>query len=63
MAPYGTVLHEQRKALHERTGQAMEGLYRTSLSDHYSDLAHHYSRSGNAEKAVEYLGLAGQRAV
>ena len=41
----------------------MEGLYRTSLSDHYSDLAHHYSRSGNAEKAVEYLGLAGQRAV
>ncbi len=60
---YGTVLHEQRKALHERTGQAMEGLYRTSLSDHYSDLAHHDSRSGNTEKAVEYLGLAGHQAV
>ena len=49
---YGTVLHEQRKALHERTGQAMEALYRTSVGDHYTDLAHHYSRSGNAEKAV-----------
>ena len=60
---YGTVLQEQRKTLHERTGQAMEGLYRTSLSDHYSELAHHYSRSGNAQKAVEYLGLAGHQAV
>ena len=60
---YGTVLQEQRKALHERTGQALEGLYRTSLSDHYSDLAHHYSNSGNAQKAVEYLGLAGHQAV
>ena len=60
---YGTVLQEQRKTLHERTGHAMEGLYRTSLSDHYSDLAHHYSRGGNAEKAVEYLGLAGHQAV
>ena len=60
---YGSVLQEQRKTLHERTGQAMEGLYRTSLSDHYSDLAHHYQLSGNAEKAVEYLGLVGHQAV
>ena len=60
---YGTVLQEQRKTLHERTGQALEGLYRTSMSDHYSDLAHHYSRSGNAAKAVEYLELAGRQAL
>ena len=60
---YGTVLQERRKTLHERTGQAMEGLYRTSVSDHYSELAHHYSRSENAEKAVEYLSLAGHQAV
>jgi predicted ATPase len=33
------------------------------LDDHYSALAHHYSRSGNAAKAVEYLSLAGQQAV
>jgi tetratricopeptide (TPR) repeat protein len=32
------------------------------LEDHYSELAHHYSRSGNAAKAVEYLSLAGQQA-
>jgi predicted ATPase len=59
---YGTVLHERRKALHERTAQAMEALYRANLDEHYSDLAHHYSRSGNTPKAVEYLRLAGEQA-
>jgi predicted ATPase len=59
---YGSVLHERRKALHEKTAQAMEALYRSSLEDHYSELAYHYTRSGKAEKAVEYLHLAGQQA-
>jgi predicted ATPase len=59
---YGTVLQEQRKRLHERTAQALESLYGAKLEDHYSTLAHHYSRSGNAAKAVEYLSLAGQQA-
>ena len=35
----------------------------TALDEHYSELAHHYSRSGNTEKAIEYLHLAGQQAV
>ncbi|NOT55279.1 MAG: tetratricopeptide repeat protein, partial [Deltaproteobacteria bacterium] len=60
---YGTVLHERRKALHERTAQAIEALYSATLDEHYSDLAHHYTRSGNTQKAVEYLHLAGQQAV
>src|SRR5262249_21970927 len=60
---YGTVLQERRKALHEHTAQAMEALYRATLDEHYSELAHHYSRSGNTPKAVEYLQLAGQQAV
>ena len=34
-----------------------------TLDDHYSELAHHYTRSGNTQKAVEYLHLAGQQAV
>jgi class 3 adenylate cyclase/predicted ATPase len=59
---YGSVLQERRKALHERTAQAIEALYSAGLEDHYSHLAHHYSRSGNIQKAVEYLGLAGQQA-
>ena len=60
---YSTVLQERRKALHERTAQAMEALYHANLDDHYSALAHHYTRSGKTEKAVEYLHLAGQQAV
>lgn len=60
---YGTVLQEQRKALHERTGHAMEALYGNHLEEHYSELAYHYSRSENRPKAVEYLALAGRQAV
>ncbi len=60
---YGSVLIERRKILHERTAQAIEALYRSSLEDHYSGLAHHYSRSGNIPKAVDYLHRAGQQAV
>ncbi len=60
---YNSVLHERRKALHEQTAKAVESLYSANLDDHYSELAHHYSRSGNTEKAVQYLGLAGQQAV
>jgi len=60
---YGTVLQERRKTLHEKIAQAIEALHHANLEDHYSDLAHHYSRSGNAEKAVEYLSMAGQQAV
>jgi predicted ATPase len=60
---YGTVLQERRKALHEKTAQAIEALFHSRLEDHYSELAHHYSRSGNTQKAVEYLQLAGQQAV
>ena len=59
---YGTVLQEQRKALHEKTGEAMEALYTGKLEDHYGTLAYHYRLSGNAEKAVEYLRLAGEYA-
>ena len=52
---YGSVLQERRKALHEQTAKAIEELYSSSLEDHYSGLAHHYSHSGNTEKAVQYL--------
>jgi predicted ATPase len=60
---YNSLLLGQRKVLHERTAQALEALFHNRLEDHYGDLAHHYSRSGNTPKAVEYLQLAGQQAV
>jgi class 3 adenylate cyclase/predicted ATPase len=60
---YNSILLERRKQLHEDVGRAIESLYPTSLDDHVADLAHHYSRSANQAKAVEYLRLAGMRAM
>src|SRR4029453_8478264 len=59
---YGTVLQDRRRALHERTAQAIEALYPATLDEHYSELAHHYRRTENAPKAVHYLQLAGHQA-
>jgi predicted ATPase len=60
---YNSLLIERRKLLHERIGDAIESLYASSLDDHLAELAHHYSRSDNVTKAVEYLGRAGQQAM
>ena len=54
---YNSLLIERRKVLHERTAQAIEEVYRHRLDDHYSELAYHYSRSGNTQKAIDYLQL------
>jgi class 3 adenylate cyclase/predicted ATPase len=60
---YNSVLVERRKVLHEQTGRAIEQLFPDRLEEHYSELAHHYSRSGNTQKAVEAMGLAGRQAM
>jgi predicted ATPase len=59
---YNSLLLERRLTLHERTAQALEVLYADRLAEHYEALAHHYSRSGNTPKAVDYLQRAGQQA-
>jgi len=59
---YNSLLIERRKLLHERAGQALESIFAGQLEDHLDELAHHYSRSDNTEKAVEYLGRAGNQA-
>jgi predicted ATPase/class 3 adenylate cyclase len=60
---YNAVLLERRRGLHERAAQAIERLFAERLPEHYHALAHHYSRSGNTTKAVDYLHRAGQQAV
>jgi class 3 adenylate cyclase/predicted ATPase len=60
---YNALLLERRRGLHERTGQAIEALFPSQLAEHYGALAHHYRRSGNGRKAVEYLQHAGQQAM
>jgi predicted ATPase len=60
---YNALLIERRKLLHERAGLALESMFARQLEDHLDELAHHYSRSDNGAKAVEYLGRAGQQAL
>src|SRR5208282_5079588 len=60
---HNSVLIERRKLLHERAGLALESIFAGQLEDHLDELAHHYSRSDNIAKAVEYLGRAGQQAL
>lgn len=60
---YGSLLSERRRALHECTAQAIEVIFGDQLEEHYSELAHHFSCSGNAPKAVEYLHCAGRQAL
>jgi predicted ATPase len=60
---YNAVLLERRRGLHERAAQAIERLFPERLAEHYSALAHPYSRSGNTTKAIVYLHHAGQQAV
>ena len=55
-------LLERRKQLHETVGRAIELIYSASLDDHVADLAHHFARSANQAKAIEYLQLAGSQA-
>jgi hypothetical protein len=59
---YNSVLIERRKLLHERVGAAIEKLYADRMDDHLAELAHHYGRSANPRKAVEYLRRAGEQA-
>jgi class 3 adenylate cyclase/tetratricopeptide (TPR) repeat protein len=58
---YNSVLNERRRLLHERIGAGMELVYRENLNDHLAALTHHYARSGNPGKAVEYCLLAIQQ--
>jgi len=60
---YNSLLAERRKLLHERAGAALEAMFAEHLEDHLSELAHHYSRSNNVAKAVDYLRRASEQAV
>ena len=59
---YNSMLIERRRLLHERTGEAIEALFKDRIDDHLAELAHHYSRTANTRKAVEYLFRAGSQA-
>ena len=59
---YNSLLFERRRELHERTATALEELFADKLDEQVDALAHHYSRSGNAAKAIGFLRRAAEQA-
>jgi predicted ATPase len=69
-AVIGSVSPARLQRLHLEIANAIERIYSINpesphaetLDDYVADLAHHYSRGGNREKAIQYLQLAAQQA-
>jgi tetratricopeptide (TPR) repeat protein/regulation of enolase protein 1 (concanavalin A-like superfamily) len=61
-ATYQGILERLRREFHHQVAVGIERLYQERLDEYYEELAHHYSRSDNVEKAAEYLLKAGQGA-
>jgi class 3 adenylate cyclase/tetratricopeptide (TPR) repeat protein len=59
---YGSLLQDQRRALHGQIVEAIERLYPDRLAEHIERLAHHAVRGERWEKAVAYLRQTGARA-
>jgi class 3 adenylate cyclase/tetratricopeptide (TPR) repeat protein len=60
---YNSLLINRRKEIHEKIGNAIESLYPTRLDEFCEMLAYHYSKSGNLEKAYNYLKASAEKAV
>jgi predicted ATPase len=59
---YGSLLDRNRRASHGAVGQALEDMYRGRIDEIAELLALHFGRSDDAEKAVDYAILAGEKA-
>jgi tetratricopeptide (TPR) repeat protein len=59
---YGSLLHDRRRALHARVGEALELLYPNRLAEHTERLAFHTFNGEVWEKAAQYARQAGDRA-
>jgi tetratricopeptide (TPR) repeat protein len=62
-AAYQSLLASTRRQVHQRIAQVVEAQFAGLVETQPEVIAHHYSRSGNTRKAVEYLQRAGQQAM
>jgi class 3 adenylate cyclase/tetratricopeptide (TPR) repeat protein len=60
---YNGLLQKDRKLIHERIAQVIEGLFADRLPEFYEALATHYTRGLSQDKAVTYLALAGEKSL
>jgi DNA-binding SARP family transcriptional activator len=61
-AIYQAVPARRRAVLHRQVAEALEALAAGNPGPHIEQLAYHYDRSDAAEKAIEYLVRAGEKA-
>ena len=61
-AVYQTIPGQRCAALHADVGAALEQSYGDEVEEVVEQLAYHYDRSDAAEKAIEYLLRAGDKA-
>ena len=61
-AAYESLLIERRKEFHLKVAEALQKIFPDHAEEFYGLVAHHWERGGNAEKAIKYHLLAGERA-
>jgi tetratricopeptide (TPR) repeat protein len=59
---YETLLPFHRRALHTAAGKALETLYADRLEEAYDRLAYHFSKTDDAERAIDYLRRFAEKA-
>jgi class 3 adenylate cyclase/predicted ATPase len=62
-AAYGMLLRETRRQLHGRIAKTLEDHFPSTVETQPELIAHHCAQAGLNRKAIEYLGMAGQRAI
>jgi len=59
---YHALLKASRRQIHQKVGEAIEGLFPNRLAELSPTLAYHFERAEAREKAFHYLKQAGERA-
>jgi class 3 adenylate cyclase len=62
-AAYGTLLREARRELHARIAKTLTERFTHIRETQPETLAHHYSKAGLADEAIEWWSKAGERAM
>jgi len=60
---YESLLKQERRALHQVVGQALEELYPERLGEMAAVLARHFEQAGETDKAIDYLAAAAKFAI
>jgi len=61
-ATYQGILEQRRQVFHRSVALGIEKLYKERIEEFYEELAHHWNRSGDRDKTLEYLIKVGGKA-